>query len=95
MRVVWRVLDNWFGFTGDQTEWKDTEIRFDVTAVDNGTELRFTHVGLNPDFECFEACRHGWTFYIGESLRSLIATGTGSPDEDPRVPAMRAASSGD
>ncbi|MEV5650003.1 SRPBCC domain-containing protein [Nocardia sp. NPDC052254] len=93
VRVVWRVLDNRFTFTGDQGEWADTEILFEVAAVGGGTELRFTHVGLIPSCECFDACRDGWTYYIGESLRSLIGTGTGSPDEDPRVPAMRAAGS--
>lgn len=94
-RVVWRVLGNWFAFAEDQDEWNDTEIRFDIAAVDGGTELRFSHVGLIPSFECFDACRHGWTFYIGTSLRSLIDTGTGSPDVDPRVAAMRASGSAD
>src|SRR6202142_3053519 len=55
--VVWRVLDNWMGFIGDQREWKGTEIRFDISTRDGMTEVRFTHVGLVPQYECFEVCQ--------------------------------------
>ncbi|MET7768890.1 SRPBCC domain-containing protein [Nocardia sp. NPDC005366] len=92
--VVWRVLDNWIEFVDDKTEWNDTEIRFDITEVDGGTELRFTHVGLVPRFECFDACRKGWTFYIETSLRELITTGTGRPDVDPQAVALTRAQAG-
>jgi uncharacterized protein YndB with AHSA1/START domain len=78
-RVVWRVLDNHFSFTDDQTEWTDTVIRFDITGTDAGTELRFTHEGLLPAHECFPACSTAWTFYVTESLRGLLATGRGAP----------------
>src|SRR5947209_895153 len=47
-RVVWRVLDNSMSFIDDQTEWVDTEIRFDISAQDGGTTVRFTHAGLVP-----------------------------------------------
>ncbi|WP_109526964.1 MULTISPECIES: SRPBCC family protein [Nocardia] len=87
-RVVWRVLDNRIAFVEDQTEWNGTEIRFDVTATEGGAELRFTHVGLVPRFECFEACRRGWTYYIEQSLGGLITTGTGLPDDEPQAVAL-------
>ena len=45
-----------------------------------GTELRFTHVGLVPDVECFGACSTAWPHYVNGSLRSLITTGKGLPD---------------
>ena len=32
-------------FTEDDTEWKDTDIVFDIARVGGRTELRFTHVG--------------------------------------------------
>jgi hypothetical protein len=48
------------------------------------TQIRFTHVGLVPDYECYDLCRDAWGTYIRDSLRSLIQTGKGrpSPDED-------------
>jgi len=45
------------------------------------TELRFTHVGLVPAIECYGKCAGAWGFYINESLRNLITTGKGDPNE--------------
>jgi uncharacterized protein YndB with AHSA1/START domain len=80
-RVVWQVVDNHMSFIEDQSEWLGTEIRFEVSATDGGTELRFTHDGLVPTYECFDICRNAWSFYVGQSLRSLAATGTGEPSD--------------
>lgn len=82
-RVVWRVLDNWFSFIADPNEWKDTEIRFDLSERDGATEVRFTHIGLTPRDECFEVCENAWGLYINGSLRSLITTGSGRPNSSP------------
>ena len=78
-RVVWRVLDNHMSFIDDQTEWVGTEIRFELTEKDGGTEIRFTHAGLVPRYECFDVCRNAWGFYVGESLPELVTTGRGRP----------------
>jgi hypothetical protein len=79
-RVVWNVVDNYFNFTEDRTEWKGTDIVFDISKKGGKTEVRFTHVGLIPEYECFDVCSDGWTTYINGSLRSLIATGKGQPN---------------
>ena len=78
-RVVWRVLENYFNFTDDKSEWIDTQMFFDISKKEGKTEVRFTHQGLVPTYECFEVCNEAWTFFIGSSLRSLIATGKGGP----------------
>lgn len=82
-KVVWLAVDNHIAFVEDPAEWNDTEIHFDISERDGKTELRVTHVGLVPEFECFDACSRGWSFYIGESLRDLLTTGTGQPAEFP------------
>ena len=79
--VVWQVIDNHMSFIEDQSEWKGTEIRFELSEKDGGTEVRFTHDGLVPSYECFDVCRSAWTFYVGDSLRSLAATGQGTPSD--------------
>ena len=76
-RVVWNVIDNHFNFIEDATEWKGTDIVFDISKKGDKTELRFTHVGLVPEYECFDVCSDGWTTYINGSLQSLIKTGKG------------------
>jgi hypothetical protein len=83
-RVAWRVLDADLAIGEKRSEWTGTEIRFDIARKRGKTELRFTHVGLVPEFDCFEACSRGWSFYIEDSLRRLIATGTGKPHQ-PRI----------
>ena len=79
-RVVWRVLDNWMSFIEDQNEWAGTEIRFDIAATADGTEVRFTHVGLTPADQCFDLCRDAWGMYITKSLPAFIETGVGRPE---------------
>ena len=79
-KVSWRVLDNYFDFTRDKAEWKDTEIRFEIAAQNGKTEIRFTHVGLTPACECFEVCANSWDFNLCTSLRALIRTGHGLPN---------------
>jgi len=79
-KVVWSVLDNYFKFTKDKSEWKDTKIIFDIAEKDNKTEMRFTHQGLVPAYECYEICRDAWTGYIQKSLRNLITIGKGQPN---------------
>lgn len=79
-KAVWLVLDNDFKFTQDKSEWKDTKIVFDVTEKGNQTEVRFTHEGLVPQYECYEICREAWTNYITVSLRDLITSGKGQPN---------------
>jgi hypothetical protein len=74
------VLDNYFNFTKDKTEWKGTDIVFNISRNGDKTEIRFTHLGLVPEYECYDACSEGWGFYINTSLRDLIATGKGQPN---------------
>lgn len=84
-RVVWHVLDNYFKFTDDETEWKDTFIRFEIIEKEGETVLKFTHEGLVPAYECYQVCHDAWTHYIQDSLKSLIVTGKGkaTPKEQP------------
>jgi hypothetical protein len=79
-KVAWHVTDAQLNFVKDKTEWNGTDIVFDITPKDGKTELRFTHVGLVPAFECFDGCSGAWGFYINDSLRNLITTGKGTPN---------------
>jgi hypothetical protein len=79
-KVVWLVLDNYFNFTNDKNEWKGTKIIFEISQKDIKTEIRFTHQGLVPEYECYEVCRDAWSNYISHSLRKLITSGKGQPN---------------
>jgi hypothetical protein len=79
-RVTWHVVDSYLGFVADKTEWTGTDVIFEVTPTEAGTEVRFTHAGLVPAVECFGDCSNAWQFYIGGSLRNLITKGQGEPN---------------
>jgi hypothetical protein len=80
-KVVWLVLDGYLNFVEDKNEWKGTKITFEIAEKGGRTEVRFTHVGLVPDYECYGACSNAWGSYINGSLRSLITTGKGQPNQ--------------
>ena len=88
-KVAWLVLDNHFDFIEDQSEWRDTQPVFEITPTPTGAEVRFTHVGLVPQNDCYEVCSNAWGGYLQGSLRNLITTGTGQPNprEDGVAPA--------
>ena len=79
-KIVWHVLDSFLKFTDDPDEWTGTEVTFEVAPQGERTEVRFTHLGLVPAFECYEKCSSAWSFYINNSLRQLITTGRGAPN---------------
>jgi hypothetical protein len=79
-RVAWLVTDNYFNFTEDKTEWRGTKVVFDIAKKAGNTEIHFTHEGLVPAYECYNVCSDAWRSYIRGSLKSLIATGKGTPN---------------
>ena len=80
-KVVWHVSNAKINFVEDKDEWNGTDIVFEITQKGKETELRFTHIGLVPRIECYGKCAGAWGFYIKESLRDLITTGKGDPND--------------
>jgi hypothetical protein len=81
-RVVWHILDNYFDFTEDKSEWKDTQVIFEVSKKGRKTRVSFRHQGLVPAYECFDVCSSAWGFYINSSRKNLITSGRGSPNRE-------------
>lgn len=80
-KVVWLVTDSSLNFIDNKSEWTGTRISFDISEKDNKTQIHFTHYGLVPGCECFDACFEGWSTYVTDSLLKLITTGKGKPDK--------------
>ncbi len=76
-KVVWLVTDSNLTSFGDKTEWNGTKVIFDIDETNGQTQLRFTHEGLVPAFECYGSCSGAWGQLVQESLYSLIMTGKG------------------
>lgn len=84
-KIVWTVVDNYFGFTKDQTEWKGTDIVFEIARKGDETEIKFTHVGLIPEYECYDVCSNAWSGILNGTLRGLIADGNTPAHADAEV----------
>jgi len=80
-KVVWHISEAQLNFVEDKDEWNGTEIVFEISKKDGKTEVRFTHVGLVPAFECYGGCSGAWGFYVDDSLRTFITTGKGQPNQ--------------
>jgi hypothetical protein len=78
-RVVWQVVDSRLSFR-KENEWTGTTIVFDISQKDGRTDVRFTHIGLVPAFQCYGDCSGAWGVLINKDLRKLIATGKAQPD---------------
>ncbi|HEY3667399.1 MAG TPA: SRPBCC domain-containing protein [Polyangiaceae bacterium] len=72
-KVVWTITDSALQFVEHKDEWTGTKLVFDIARNGDQTEVRFTHEGLLPEFDCYGACSRGWTQLIQE-LRNLIAS---------------------
>jgi hypothetical protein len=74
-KVVWLVTESAINYAEDKKEWTGTKISFEISEKDSKTQLRFTHLGLDPDIECFDSCSYSWTQLIQQGLYTLITTG--------------------
>ena len=77
-KVVWLITESRLNFVADKQEWTGTRIIFEVLEENGQTMIRFTHEGLVPQVECYDACSGAWSQYMG-SLQQLINTGRGEP----------------
>ncbi|MGY3211380.1 SRPBCC domain-containing protein [Mucilaginibacter sp. HD30] len=74
-KVVWLVTESEINFVEDKNEWTGTKIIFDISRKDEETQIKFTHLGLDTNVECFEGCSTAWKQLIEHSLFTLITTG--------------------
>jgi len=78
-KVVWDISNSYLSFVRETSEWDGSKVVFEISSNGERTELRFTHVGLTPEGECYEDCSTAWSFYVNSSLRNLITIGIGDP----------------
>jgi hypothetical protein len=78
-RIVWNVVDCYLPIFKDPYLWKGNHISWEITRAGILTRVTMTHIGLVPGVECYEDCRKGWNFYVGESLFKLFTEGKGLP----------------
>ena len=70
--VAWTCLEH-----SAFPEWHGTALRFALSGT-GPTTLRFAHVGLEPECDCYGACSLGWDHYLTSLARHVAGAG-GTP----------------
>lgn len=71
-KIVWLTTESDFSFIEKRNEWTGTNVIFEISKKGNQTQLVFTHEGLSPEVECYDACAPAWTAYLQNKLLPLI-----------------------
>ncbi len=71
-KVTWLVTEANLSFVDKTDEWEGTMFGFEISQEAGKTKIVFTHKGLVPDFECYDACAPAWTQYMQEKLTAAI-----------------------
>jgi hypothetical protein len=70
--VVWLVTKADLSFVDKTDEWEGTKISFEIFPEADKTKIVFTHIGLVPEFECYDSCAPAWTQYVQERLTNAL-----------------------
>lgn len=63
----------------DANEWEGTELEFVIEPHENGSQISFTHYGLNQSLNCFDICEAGWNHFFVKVLLSKLNNLTNHP----------------
>ncbi|AZA82887.1 hypothetical protein C1637_17925 [Chryseobacterium lactis] len=79
-KIVWDVIDSLIALPElkNQTEWIGTTVVWEIKQTSRNTQIKVTHIGLNPDIECYNICSNGWVQFL-DSLKLLLESGKGAP----------------
>ncbi len=64
--------------------WAGTSVTWQLTPVQNGTKVVFTHDGFAQVDAGYEQTRGNWEYFL-DSLKSYLETGKGTPGVPPYV----------
>ena len=78
-KITWLVTDSSLNFLKNKSEWTGIKIYFEITPVQSQSQLTFTHQGLLPEIECYEACSTAWSQILESGLLQFIRTGIANP----------------
>ncbi|MBD0332349.1 MAG: SRPBCC domain-containing protein [Chitinophagaceae bacterium] len=76
-KIVWLVTDSKLTFLKKEDEWTGTKLSFEISKQEDKTQVRFIHLGLVPEIECYDSCSSAWSQYLEQFLSSSITAGKG------------------
>ena len=78
-KIEWNVIDSDQTWHQKRNECNGTKIVWEISPIKNGSKVTMTHLGLIPDFECYNSCKKGWDYLLKESLFKYLTEGNGLP----------------
>jgi hypothetical protein len=78
-KIIWDVIDSYQGWHKNHAEWVGTQIVWEVFPQKDNIEVMMTHVGLVPEFECFDKCSQGWDYLLQKSIFRFLSENIGLP----------------
>ncbi|HEX6481124.1 MAG TPA: SRPBCC domain-containing protein [Ktedonobacteraceae bacterium] len=76
---------HWISRLSPMAHWAGTSITWQLTPVQNGTQVVFNHDGFAQVDEVYEQARGNWEYFL-DSLKSYLETGKGTPGTPPFAP---------
>jgi hypothetical protein len=80
-RIVWMVIDSHKHWLKNKNEWNWTQLIWEIEESNTETQIKFTHLGLTPNIECYGICEKSWQFYVQLSLFGLLINQLGTPEK--------------
>ena len=74
-KIVWLITNSNLTFLNKKDEWTGTKLIFEISTMEGKTKVRFTHLGLVPEIECYDACSGAWNQYLEQFLSPLASKG--------------------
>lgn len=75
-KITWECIDaNQIigNLEGVQKEWVGTQLHWTINELDKDEiELQFKHVGLVPEFICYDTCSNAWDKFISINLKAYL-----------------------
>src|SRR5688500_18330116 len=84
-KVVWLITESELGFLEKKDEWTGSKVIFEISKKGDKTQLVFTHEGLTPEIECYDACAPAWTQYVHNKLLPIINSESQSFNQNPKT----------
>ncbi len=78
-KILWNVIDAEQTWHEERKEWVGTKILWEIAPEKNGSKVGLTHLGLIPEFECYDTCTMGWDWLMQKSITNLLIEGKGLP----------------
>ena len=81
-KVVWKCIkaNHVHGnLKNIREEWLNSYVNWEISDIDGKSCVSVMHKGLIPKLNCYDVCSSAWNFFLCDSLKQFLGTGSGKP----------------